>query len=73
MQASKSRATKAFSEIRKDNFSKMPNQIYVKQEDIEDPTITPSLWRILLDPKNLAESFKVQLRLAKEEPLLEWR
>ena len=63
----------AFSEIRKDTFSKMPNQIFVKQEHIEDPGQSPALYRVLLDPKNLAESFKVQLRLTKEEPLMEWR
>jgi hypothetical protein len=28
---------------------------------------------VLIDPKNLAESFKIQVRLSKDEPLLEFR
>ena len=64
----------AFTEIRKDQYSKMPNQIYVKQEHIEDHSQGATLYRLLLDPKNLAESFKVHIRPAKEEELIvEWR
>jgi len=53
----------AFTEIRKDLFSKMPNQIFIKQENRDDPADHPSLFRVLIDPKNLAESFKIQLRI----------
>jgi len=63
----------AFSEIRKDIFAKAPNQIFVKQEHTEDKSISPALFRVLIDPKNLSESFKIQIRLSKEEPLHEFR
>lgn len=63
----------AFTEIRKDAFSKMPNQIFIKQEKKEDPADHPSLFRVLIDPKNLAESFKVQIRLNQTEAIHEFR
>jgi hypothetical protein len=63
----------SFSEIRKDAFSKLPNQIWIKQENREDRAISPALYRVLIDPKNLAESFKIQVRLSKDEPLIEFK
>ena len=41
---------------------------------MEDQSQGASLYRLLLDPKNLAESFKVHIRPAKEdEAIIEWR
>ena len=31
------------------------------------------MYRVLIDPKNLAESFKIQVRLSKDEPLIEFK
>ena len=49
----------AFTEIRRDAFSKIPNQIFVKQECKEDRNLSPGLYRVLIDPRNLTESFKI--------------
>ena len=63
----------AFTEIRRDAFSKIPNQVFIKQECKEDRNTAPGLYRVLIDPRNLAESLKVQIRLPKEETLHDFR
>ena len=63
----------AFTEIRQDAFCKMPNQIFIKQENKDDPADHPSLFRVLIDPKNLAESFNIQVRINQTEPIHEFR
>jgi len=51
----------------------MPNQIFIKQENKDDPADHPSLFRVLIDPKNLAESFKIQVRINQTEAIHEFK
>ena len=52
----------------------MPNQVFAKLEHSEDNSQSPGLYRLLLDARNLTESFKVHIRLGREtEAITEWR
>lgn len=42
----------AFTEMRKDTFSSLPNQVYFMQKAIEEPVKT-ALYRVLIDPRAL--------------------
>jgi hypothetical protein len=42
----------AFTEMRKDTFSSLPNQVYFMQKAIETPVKT-ALYRVLIDPRAL--------------------
>ena len=42
----------AFTEMRKDTFSSLPNQVYFMQKAVEEPVKT-ALYRVLIDPRAL--------------------
>jgi len=58
--------------MRKDAFTSLPNQVFFLQKAIEQPVKT-ALYRVLLDPRALQDSFKVKIPLEDDEPIEDWR
>jgi hypothetical protein len=51
-----------FVDIRRDKFSNLPNQVFMWIKSTEEP-FQNALFRVLLAPRTISDSFRVQIKL----------